>query len=367
MINEIDSRLRRSFLALLRSGLWGSEPDCSLFPLREKEWEKLYMLARQQTVEGVVYDGILRLPPRCLPPFRFLATWTAVADEIERRNERMNCVLEQLSRRMSERGISAWLMKGQGTALCYDQPLHRRCGDIDLYFPDAADGAIMLRMMQADGVSLTHTPGWSVTYPFGSFCIDQHSRAVDIHNPWKTRYIKELIQAEVRNCVPWNAEMPSLLLPSPLLAHLVVNTHILKHLMAVGVGFRQLCDSARICKYYNGSVCGKELEQMYHRLGIYRWVQTLNRVLMVELGMEPEYLPFPLSHTEEAEWMRDVWSGGNFGFYDQRLGHASIRSKKKRVADQLLYHLWPQMRYAPAEAFWFPLMQFYSRYCKKRL
>lgn len=367
MINEVDSRLRQVFLALLRSGLWSHEPDCSLFPLREGEWEKLYILARQQTVEGVVYDGILRLPSHWLPSFPFLATWAAVVDETERCNKRMNSVLEQLSHRLSERGISAWLMKGQGTALCYDQPFHRRCGDIDLYFPDAVDGVSMLRMMQADGVPLTYMPGWSVTYSFGSFCVDQHSRAVDIHNPWNARYIKRLIQVEVQNCVPWNAEIPSLLLPSPLLAHLVTNTHILKHLMAVGVGFRQLCDSARICKYYSDIVCGKELEQIYRRLGIYRWIQTLNRVLVFELGMAPECLPFPLSLTEEAVWMRDVWAGGNFGFYDQRLGHASARSKRKRMADQLLYHLWPQMRYAPAEAFWFPLMQFYSRYRKQRI
>lgn len=365
MKGKVYPTLQLAFLDLLRSGLWGDEPDCHAFPLSEEAWESLYSLACRQTVEGVVYDGICRLPVHLLPPARLLIRWTAVVDEMERCNKKMNATLDKLNRWMKENDVQAWLMKGQGTALCYPQPLHRRCGDIDLYFPDAADAAKMLRLVEAEKLPVEHLPGWSVVYTVDRLSIDQHSRLVDIHNPWVGRYLKKLIQAETGHTVAWKAGVGNIVLPSPLLAHLISVAHILKHLMAVGVGFRQLCDVAQIYKHYNDHIQGRQLAQIYKQLGIYRWVQTLHHVLVKELEMPPAYLPFPLTVMGEVSWMKDVWEGGNFGFYDQRLGAPSATKKRNRVAIQLFHHLLPQVRYAPAEAFWFPLIQLYSRYCRK--
>lgn len=72
-----EREIRAAFLSLLRAGLWGSASYCNLggsnpgsgyFPLTGEEWEIIYLLARRQTVEGLVYDGILRLPVPLLPP-----------------------------------------------------------------------------------------------------------------------------------------------------------------------------------------------------------------------------------------------------------------------------------------------------------
>lgn len=365
-MTESGQKIQQVFLVLLRSGLWNSEPDCSSFPLDGKEWGSLHQLARRQTVEGVIYDGILRLPVHLLPPSQLLMRWTAEVDEMERCNERMNETVDKLNRWLTKNGANAWLMKGQGTARCYEQPLHRRCGDIDLYFPESTDGDKVVRLMREKGVSIESLPGLSVTYSIDGFCIDQHDRLVDIHNPCVNGYMRRLIQTETENVVPWKTGEEGIALPSPILAHLISNAHILKHLMAVGTGFRQLCDSARIYKQYHENINGKQLEQIYRKLGIYRWVQVLNSVLVKELGMPEGYLPFPLSPTGKVRWMKDVWKGGNFGFYDERIGHPASTKRGKRILAQFLYHLVPQMRYAPAEAFWFPLIQFCSRYRKKK-
>lgn len=371
-----EREIRAAFLSLLRAGLWGSASYCNLggsnpgsgyFPLTGEEWEIIYLLARRQTVEGLVYDGILRLPVPLLPPSPLLMRWTAEIDGIERQNKQMDGTLGNLNRWLEKKGLKAWLMKGQGVAACYEQPLHRRCGDIDLYFPEPRDAERMIGLLRAEGVVMERQPGMSTLYRHENCQIDQHARLVDIHNPFVSKYISSLIREETGNAILWETGGTSVTLPSPVLAHLISNAHILKHLMAVGVGLRQLCDSARICCRYHECIDGGRLEQIYRKVGIYRWVQGLHRVLVEELGMPESYLPFPLSGSgsRDTRWMKDVWEGGNFGFYDERTGHPASIGRRKRMFGQLAYHLLPQIRYAPAEAFWFPVMQLYSRFNRK--
>ena len=49
------------FLELLRSGLWGVSPDLSLFDATI-EWWKVLEVGQEQTVVGVLTDGIAMLP-----------------------------------------------------------------------------------------------------------------------------------------------------------------------------------------------------------------------------------------------------------------------------------------------------------------
>ena len=363
---ENSQKLRQAFLSLLRAGLWGSDPDCEGFPLDVQEWEELHLQAQKQTVEGLIYDGILRLPIALFPPSLLMLRWTARIDDMERRNMRMNKAIGNINRWLENAGTTAWLMKGQGVATCYQHPLHRQCGDIDLYFPNASDGDKVIQLLNAEGITVEHQAGMSVVYWKEGCMIDQHMRLIDIHNPLMNRYLKQLIEAEAEQVVRWKTEEgENITLPSPLLAHLLSNAHILKHLMAVGIGFRQLCDSARICYQYHQCIDGQKLKKVYRKVGIYRWAQVLHRVLVEDLGMPEEYLPFPLSATKDTGWMRDVWSGGNFGFYDKRIGGAATEKRGKRMFRMLRYHLVPQIRYAPLEAFWFPLIQVFTRYHKR--
>ena len=114
-----EEKIRNAFFTLLRAGLWGETPDGSCFPLQEKEWNLLYGQARKQTVEGIVYDGLLLLPDPYFPPRAVLLLWTAGVDALERRNKRMNRVIGEQNRWFEENGIEAWLLKGQGVAACY--------------------------------------------------------------------------------------------------------------------------------------------------------------------------------------------------------------------------------------------------------
>lgn len=56
-------KVQKALLVLLRAGLWESRiEDLSCFPMSAGEWKNLYLLSRQQTVTGIVFQGIQHLP-----------------------------------------------------------------------------------------------------------------------------------------------------------------------------------------------------------------------------------------------------------------------------------------------------------------
>lgn len=349
----------QAFISLLRAGMWGVEPDSTCFPLRDWEWEQVYLQARRQTVEGILYDGVRRLPLSLLPPRTLLMRWTVGIDTIERRNARMNRVVAELNRWFRANGLEAWLLKGQGVARCYAQPLRRLCGDIDWYFPHPRDYDKAVRLLKAKGIHVEYQPGFSLAYQWGGFLVEHHRRLIDLHNPLANRYLKHLIHEESAHPVMWCTEGESILLPSPVLTHIQVNAHILKHMLAFGIGIRQLCDSARVCCRYHDRAEGARMSAIYRKTGIFRWTQLLHRLLVEELGMPAGYLPFPLSAPEDYGWMmEEIWQGGNFGFFDARFsGTASGDGQPARPWRQLAHRLRLHFRYVPAETCWFPLHQ----------
>lgn len=362
-------KVRNAFFTLLRAGLWGELPDTGCFPLQEKEWNLLYLQARKQTVEGLLYDGILRLPEHYFPSRALLIKWTAEVDALERRNKCMNRVIGELDRWFKENGVEAWLLKGQGLADCYEQPLHRSCGDIDWYFPHRQDYEKVRCLLKEKAVRLEEQAGFSLAYSWNGFLIEHHRRLLDIHNPLVSGYLRQIIKEESARVVVWEEAGMKVRLPSPVLTHLLVNAHILKHMLAFGIGLRQLCDSARVCFRYHDVDGGMKLEKIYRKIGLYRWIQLVNHLLIKELGMPGSCSPFPLSVSTKAGWiLEEIWQGGNFGFYDQRFETKQSEPWKKRthVWQQWLHRTGFHFRYVPWETCWFPVVQVYSRLSVRR-
>ena len=83
-----------ALLLLLRAGLWGQLPSQelraaesgrpTLFPLTADEWALLYREACEQTVVGIVWQGVSQLPQELMPPHATTMRWVAHVDAIER-------------------------------------------------------------------------------------------------------------------------------------------------------------------------------------------------------------------------------------------------------------------------------------------
>ena len=72
-----------------------------------------------------------------LVPKVLLLQWIGEVQVIEQQNKEMNAFVVELIEKLRENDVDALLVKGQGVAQCYEKPLWRCSGDVDLFLSDS--------------------------------------------------------------------------------------------------------------------------------------------------------------------------------------------------------------------------------------
>lgn len=369
--------VRNDFLILLRAGLWGRDPMAEGFQrLGDEEWEEVFRMSGRQTVTGIVFDGICRLPDELQPCERLFAGWVVAVDRIEAGNRRMNAALKELAGLFAGNGLRPVLLKGQGVAELYPTPSHRECGDIDLYFPQ---GTIAEELIKSKGIDVSRMPDGSLSYNWKGIEIEHHPRMADLHSPRPRKWLKEL--EEKTEFIPSDLA-DGLSVPPPDVDALILSSHILKHALGKGIGLRQMCDLAmEYHRMHLDERCGElgaELFGHYLFTGILDWNQLLHAFLVGVIGLPEEELPYIEKPVSYEPLMRIVEDGGNFGQHRSRHGDTSASTAHRKHGERGYDRLVRQghqpdegqvrrklgtagmfvrragfsLRYAPGEAFW---------------
>lgn len=349
------NKTAEAFWVLLRAGLWRKRPDIiRFFPLTAEEWNEVFSIARKQTVTAIVYDGVSLLPEEFLPPQNLLLKWVAAVDTIERLNVKMNKCLCELYELFLQNRLEPVLQKGQGVAALYENPLSRECGDIDLYFASKVDMQKAIDIVQKMGCRVSTMPDGSYNFLFRNTEVEIHPFIVDISNPFKKVDISRMERAfgYIRMSTKYCETKISV--PSPFINILLLNTHILKHVLGWGIGIRQLCDMARACYSLHGFYDKTEMNDCCCRLGIKKWTLLLNAFMVDYLGLDNVYMPLS-ERGESALYLKNrIMQSGNFGM-NLEGRNSERKSKLKSKADtmrSLCGNMNFALRYAPAEGFW---------------
>lgn len=332
----MDKTLQALF-ALLQAGLWGrfDEAAASAFPLSAGEWERVFTLARQQTVTGIAFRGLDFLPEEAAPPMGIMAKWMAHADRIEQSNRVMNETVAKLYGHFASAGVEAVLQKGQGVASMYPEPLLRECGDIDLYFP-GHDG-VSDPLAGIAGAVRERQPDDSWSYVVDGIIVEHHTDLLDIQSPRAKRYVKRLIEEKGFEKVV-TGDGVEVLVPAPEVNLLLLSSHILKHAFGVGIGLRQFCDYAVARRYYEGRVNEEEMREIWRMTGLEKWQDLLEGFLVKKTGVLLDI----------------VLKGGNFGVYskDRENVPRARWARKVQTFKALMGNVGFAFRYAPGEWFW---------------
>ena len=365
-------RVRNAFLSLLRAGLWSRDPfDEGFSRLDAEEWDEVFRMSGRQTVTGIVFDGICRLPEESQPSGVSFARWVVAVDAMERRNATMNAALKDLMKLFVDNGLRPVLQKGQGIARLYPEPSHRECGDIDLYFSrNHSDWA--LELVEAKGIKVNRMPDGSHSYEWKGIEVEHHPAIVDLNGPFLKRWIRTLTEDPGTRPSPL---ADGLLEPSMELNALLLNAHILKHAMGKGVGLRQMCDLAmvyhRMSEGRGRQETGERIYRLYRRAWLQKWSALLHSFLVEVIGLPKEELPYPERIIPCRPLLRIVEDGGNFGQYRSgrfdwlvSLSKHSGRSAsvpepvegpifgKLATAGMFVRRAGFSLRFAPNEAFW---------------
>lgn len=365
-------RMQRILLELLRAGLSGKAPSTVDFPLTESEWKQLFFESHKQTVQGVVYDGVLQLPSDLLPTSVVLTQWKYAVQEIEGKFLKHLKLISYLTIRYEmEARVSPVILKGLGLASYYPHPNHRIIGDIDLYFGGEEISERINQLMEKWGSIIRRGEEGESILMMNDVVIENHGQLITSHNPFVTNKVKDTLARQVvdksafQNVMVVKTPIRTL---APLQNHLLLLTHSLKHVLNEGIGFRQLCDVAMLLKAEKQHTDGEALRRLLKDWGIYRWANLVYAFCVNYLGTSESDLPytFPNEKVHPELLLQEVWKSGNFGQMDERMAQRTPGGDSVFTAKRIYGNAWRFLKYAPGDAIGLPL-EYTFGYLKKKM
>lgn len=287
----------QTMLALLGKALWDTETDYSIFSSDPGMWRTVLTASASQSIYSLIYDV---LPPTV--PADVMDVWQDHVGRIEYFNdqtERIACAQEQIWKKY---GLDYALLKGTAIAPLYSNPRHRGCGDIDWYFSNPADWNTALEIARRNvktGISVDSDG--DISYFFNGITIEHHRDWTSLSSRRSRRILgKPHIE---------NGRL------APMDTLILLNAHILHHILTGNVGIKQFADLALAYSRYMPAIDCSELTALLDRLSLTRWTALLHTVLVRLTGISPELLPIapkaPGRHTDRLFDM--VIRDGSFG------------------------------------------------------
>lgn len=300
--NSVDA-----FFALVKAGLLGkagANLNVDINHDGKADWRKVYRLAQEQSVQGLVLQGIERLKRqnnRLNIPQVLLLQWIGEVQMIDQQNKDMNAFVSELFEKLRVQGINALLVKGQGVAQCYEKPLWRTSGDVDLLlskddYPKAKEflmpsGVLTEPEETAKKHLAINIDGWTVELHGTLHC--GLSRRVDkiLDEVHADTFKGKMSDGRDKNVRVWkNGEIGV-----PLLSAendvLYVFTHILQHFYKGGIGLRQICDWCRLLWTYKDSLNNGMLESRIRKAKLTTEWMAFGTFAVEYLGMPIEAMP----------------------------------------------------------------------------
>lgn len=325
----------RAFLELVKAGLFsvhgeGFMVHDSLF--KDMDWEKLYKLSQEQSVQGLALAGLEHSGLK--PPKELLLQWIGEVQMIEKRNKEMNPFVADLIEKLRQNDIYTLLVKGQGVAQCYEKPLWRSSGDVDLLLSDDNyDKAKKFLVPLASEVEGEYESSKHLGMTIDEWVVELHG-SLRVGLPQRVNRVLDDIQEDTfyrGNVRSWlNGQTQIFLLKAENDAFYVF-THILQHFYKEGVGLRQFCDWCRLLYTYRDSLNYGLLEQRIKRAGLTSEWKAFGALAIEYLGFPKDSMPLldVRSKKEYVRWrkkadriMEFILKSGNMG-HNRDMSHFS--------------------------------------------
>lgn len=335
------------FFELLKAGLWG-EADANLNVnhnlFEGVEWEKIYQLAQEQSVLGLVLAGLeqyknLNANLDLNISKVLLLQWIGEVQVIEKQNKDMNAFIAELIEKLRKEDIYAILVKGQGIAQCYEKPLWRSSGDVDL----------LLSKDNYEKAKAFLLPLGEITEPEEAnkkhFAMQVEQWAVELHGTLRVGLSKRVDRMldKVQHDIFYGGQVRSValdvndnlndnlndngtttsfksvqvFLPAANEDVVYVFAHILQHFYKGGIGLRQICDWCRLLWTYRESLNHEYLESKIREAGLVSEWKAFYNLASGYLGM-PDFGLGLMVHDSRFDKKADkigefILEVGNFG------------------------------------------------------
>lgn len=339
------------------------------------EWNTLYAIAKAQTMVGIAFNGLQRLPKEQTIelPISLKMQWLGLVVQIQKRNEIINMRCVELQRLLTEDGIRSCILKGQGVATLYGKELSllRQPGDIDIYVD--CNCKDLLDNLRRKGITYGH---WDYLHVDSNFYddveVEMHYRPSVMRNIISNyiyqKYIGSNKESFFNGCVNVEYSDDKLIVPVSWMNVFYLLHHTFRHLLTEGVGLRQMMDCYYALVTANLSDNEREkLKDAVDKFGMRRFskglVWVIEKVFLDDNVDEfRKQIPWNADAKEGKFILNEIMLSGNFGHSDNRYSKGKGKTGKLIKVFRRSVHL---LTHYPSEALAAPF--YYGwHFCWKR-
>ena len=216
--------------------------------------------------------------------------------KIAGQNLKMDNVLSQSLRALKDNGIEPVLLKGQGAASYYREPMLRESGDIDLYVGlDHFHEACQLLRTMPGGYNWGEEVdvGHHYNIEFGQYPMEIHRVSADVNDANFAETYSSIEQDGLhKNLQHVDFEGLNLTLPSKEFVVFFTFFHAWHHFLTSGVGWRQISDVALALHAYHGQLDLEKMRRWLSDMHLVKPWQTFGYLMVEQLGLPETEMPF---------------------------------------------------------------------------
>lgn len=303
---------------LIKAGLW--EKEVLLSEYGEIDFYEIYRRAEEQSVIGLVTAGLDHVTDIKIPK-EVLLQFVGSTLQIEQQNKDMNEFVVKLIDKLRNEGVYALLLKGQELAQCYEKPLWRSCGDVDLFLSDDNyNKAKKVLVPLATSLEQEYVRGKHYGMTIDGFVVELHGNLHCTLSSKVVRGLKAIQDASFYsgNVRSWQNVRTQIFLLSVENDIVYVFTHFLNHFYKEGVGLRQICDWCRLLWTYREKLNSKALESRIKQIGLVSEWKAFEALAVDMLGMPKEAMPM---YDDSPRWSKKANRIIDFIMMSGNMGH----------------------------------------------
>lgn len=292
-------------------------------------WYKLFEFGNKQSLLGILFLGIEKLKQsnsKINIPHNLLMQWIMYSEKIHYRNELLNKNICKLFHKFEEDGFYSCLLKGQGNAYLYPDPLKRIPGDIDVWLIPNDKEKLSLRKRRKiinkyvkENFSCCKINTQHISFETKHHIdIEVHCTPMIVNNYLYNYRIQKWFMANLNDTI--TNEQLKCKIPSWKFNVVYQLIHIFRHFFDEGVGLRQLMDYYYLLMQCPEKYDDIEFQNTLYNLGILNFTQGIMWILGYVFDMPMDRNLVERNENKGKLILSEVLNGGNFGKYDFKYG-----------------------------------------------
>lgn len=325
------------YLKILAYGLFD---DASITPpnVDAVNWNNFYSFCERQAILGIGLQCIGKINSQVgggfMIPHGLLLQWIGITEQIRVQNQLLNKRTKELTDYLARKGKRSCILKGQGNALLYPEPLLRTCGDIDVWLEGTKKEIVEFVHKDYPQINVEYH---HMQYPvFEDVEVEAHYYPSYCYNKWHNRkllqYFKEESENQFNNSSGQGFNAPTV--PFNLVFQL---SHMMRHFFTQGIGLRHVIDYYYLLQQDITEEQKAELVAVLERCGMYRFFRAIMWIETSVLGLKRNADIAPPHERAGLLILREMLKGGNFGHQYGHTGKTIFSSFAQQIAYNLQY------------------------------